>query len=150
MTTAATGRAAALIPLALSLALALAACGSDNGGTGGTGGGGSGRTIDVALTDAGCEPAKLDLRAGAVTFKVTNKGSDKVTEFEVTDGDRILGEVENVTAGLERSFSLNRMECPGGSTASQGTLTVSGAAAAGTDDADLRAAAERYRAYVED
>jgi iron uptake system component EfeO len=45
--------------------VALAACGSDNGG-------------------------------GAVTFKVTNKGTDKVTELEVTGGDRILGEVENL------------------------------------------------------
>jgi iron uptake system component EfeO len=156
MTTAATGRAAALMSLALSLTLALAACGSDSDG-GGAGDGESGRAIDIALTDAGCEPAKLDLQAGAVTFRVTNKGTDKVTEFEVTDGDRILGEVENVTAGLERSFSLNLtagsygLKCPGGSSASQGTLTVSGAAAAGaTSDADLQAAAERYRGYVQD
>jgi iron uptake system component EfeO len=155
MKTAVTGRATALTSLALSLGLALAACGSDDDGA--SGGGASGRTVDVALTDAGCDPAKLDLPAGAVTFKVTNKGTDKVSEFEVTDGDRILGEVENVTAGLERSFSLNLtagsygMKCPGGGSASQGTLTVSGArAAGGSGDADLAAAAERYRGYVED
>jgi iron uptake system component EfeO len=152
MNTPTTGRTAALAPLALTLALALAACGSDKGGGGA--GGGSARTVEVALTDAGCDPAKLDLPAGAVTFKVTNKGTDKVSEFEITDGDRILGEVENVTAGLERNFSLNLtsgsygMKCPGGSSASEGTLTVSGQGTAATGAADLTAAAERYRAYV--
>ena len=149
MTTPTTGRVAALTSLALSLALA--ACGSGNGG------GGSARTVDVTLTDAGCQPAKLDLPAGAVTFKVTNDGTDRVSEFEVTDGDRILGEVENVTAGLERSFSLNlaagtyTLRCPGGSSASEGTLTVTGKGAAATavTDAELTAAAARYRGYIE-
>jgi iron uptake system component EfeO len=155
MTTAAPGRVAALSSLALSLALAVAACSGDKGG--GSGGGGSARTVDVALTDAGCEPAKLDLPAGAVTFKVTNKGTDKVSEFEILDGDRILGEVENVAAGLERSFSLNltagsyAMKCPGGASAPEGTLTVSGdRAAGGGGDADLVAAATRYRGYLSD
>jgi iron uptake system EfeUOB component EfeO/EfeM len=151
MKTAARGRAATLASLGLSLALAACGSGNDNGG------GGSARSVDVALTDEGCDPAKLNRPAGPVTFKVTNKGTDKVTEFEVTDGDRILGEVENVTAGLERSFSLNltagsyTIKCPGGSGASQGTLTVSGDRAAGAGgDADLVAAAERYQGYVED
>jgi iron uptake system component EfeO len=148
-----TGRAAALTSLALTLMVGLAACDSKKqDGAGGAGG----RTVEVALTDAGCEPAKLELAAGAVTFKVSNKGTDKVTEFEVTDGNRILGEVENVTAGLERSFSLDLasgnylLQCPGGSSAARGTLTVTESSAArATADADLRAAAERYRQYVQ-
>ncbi len=81
------GRAAALVLLALTLGTAVAACGSD-----GDGGASGARTVEVALTDAGCEPAKLDLPAGAVTFKVTNKGTSKVSEFEVKQGDRILGD----------------------------------------------------------
>jgi iron uptake system component EfeO len=127
------GRTAARAFFAVAFGLALAACGSD----GDSGGGGStARTVEVALTDAGCEPAKLELPAGATTFKVTNKGTGKVSEFEVKDGARILGEVENVTAGLERSFSLNlkpgtyTLECPGGGAGAEGTLTV-GAAAGG-------------------
>jgi iron uptake system component EfeO len=147
------GRAAAPAFLALSLALTLAACGSD----GDSGGGSGARTVEVALTDAGCEPAKLALPAGATTFKVTNKGTDKVSEFEVKDGERILGEVENVTAGLERSFSLNLkpgtyvLECPGGGTASEGTLTLSAGAGAvgGNASAEVAAAQGRYRQYVE-
>jgi len=142
------GRTAAPALLALTFGMALTACGSD--GEGGTGEGTSGpRTVEVALTDAGCEPAKLALPAGATTFKVTNKGTDKVSEFEVKSGERILGEVENVTAGLERSFSLNlkpgayALECPGGAAASEGTLTVSASDSAmgGRASAEVAAAA---------
>ncbi len=132
------GRAAAPTLLALGLALTMAACGPSSGGAGsgsdagsGSGdGGGGARTVDVALTDAGCEPARLDLPAGATTFRVTNRGTDKVSEFEITGGGRTLGEAEDVTAGLERSFSLNlapgtyELKCPGGAGAAEGTLTV--------------------------
>jgi len=150
-----TGRAAALTSLALTLMVGLAACDSKEKNGGAAPGGPGTRTVEVALTDAGCEPAKLELAAGAVTFKVSNKGTDKVTEFEVTDGNRILGEVENVTAGLERSFSLDLesgnylLQCPGGSSAARGTLTVTESSAAPAADVDLRAAAERYRQYVQ-
>ena len=148
------GRVAAPALLALTLGLATAACGSDSDG--GQASGSGARTVEVALTDAGCEPAKLDLQAGPTTFKVTNKGTSKVSEFEVKQGDRILGEVENVTAGLERTFSLNLKQgsyvllCPGGTGAAEGTLTVgAGAAAAGQAGAEVAAAAGRYRAYVQ-
>jgi iron uptake system component EfeO len=142
----------------LTLGVALAACSSNDEGKRGQGGASGGRTVEVALTDAGCEPAKLDLAAGATTFKVTNKGTDKVSEFEVKQGERILGEVENVTAGLERSFSLNLrpgtyvLVCPGGSGAAEGTLTVAAGAGAGSQasaSAEVAAAATRYRRYVE-
>ncbi len=150
------GRAAAPALLALTLGLASAACGSDDDGAAGGDASGA-RTVEVALTDAGCEPAKLDLQAGATTFKVTNKGTGRVSEFEVKQGDRILGEVENVSAGLERSFSLNLKQgtyvlaCPGGTSAAEGTLTVgaAGAAAGGQAAAELTAAADRYRTYVQ-
>jgi hypothetical protein len=53
MTTPTTGRAAALTSLALSLTLAVAACGSDDGGGGA--GGGSARKLAQAI-DALAEP----------------------------------------------------------------------------------------------
>ncbi|HZD01303.1 MAG TPA: cupredoxin domain-containing protein [Actinomycetes bacterium] len=148
------GRTAAPALLALTFGLALTACGSD--GDSGSGGDSSGaRTVEVALTDAGCEPVRLDLPEGTTTFKVTNKGTDKVSEFEVKSGERILGEVENVTAGLERSFSLNLkpgtyvLECPGGGTGAEGTLTVSaGVVGSGRASAVVATAAERYRRYL--
>jgi iron uptake system component EfeO len=148
------GRAAALVLLALTLGVTVAACGSGSGGGGAAGA----RTVEVALTDAGCEPAKLDLPAGAVTFEVTNKGTSKVSELEVKKADRILGEVENVTAGLKRSFSLDlepgtyELECPGGVGAATGTLTVAAGGDAGgqasAEAAEVAASAERYRGYV--
>jgi iron uptake system component EfeO len=140
----------------LTLGVTLAACGSNDEGKSGQGAASGGRTVEVALTDAGCEPAKLELAAGATTFKVTNKGTDKVSEFEVKQGERILGEVENVTAGLERSFSLNLrpgsyvLECPGGSGAAEGALTVAAGAGSGAEaSAEVAASATRYRRYVE-
>lgn len=82
--------AAALLPLA-----ALAACGSgDDSAAGGP--------IKVNASDSSCEVARSDAKTGKVTFEVTNSGS-KVTEFYLyAKGDRIMGEVENITPGLTR------------------------------------------------
>ena len=96
--------------------------------------GGGGRTVNVAITDEGCAPATLKLASGAATFVVTNKGSSKVTEYEVVQGDRALAEVENVTDGLTKRFSLTlqpgryELRCTGGSN-ENASLTVSGARA---------------------
>ena len=62
--------------------------------------------MNVKLTDAGCAPAKLALDAGRTTFKVTNAGTGKVSELEILKGARILGEKENLVAGLSGSFTL--------------------------------------------
>ncbi len=81
-----------------------------------------------------------------------------MTEFEVKDGDHILGEKENVVAGVGGSFSLYlepgtyTLACPGGTAASEGTLTVEGASSsaspsASTTSADTAVAA--YRVYIE-
>jgi hypothetical protein len=67
------GRPAALAPLALILGAALTACGSDGKEADNAGSGSGDRKVEVALTDAGCEPAKLQLAAGAVTFNVTKR-----------------------------------------------------------------------------
>jgi iron uptake system component EfeO len=90
----------------------------------------SDRTVEVAVTDAGCDPAKLSVPAGTTTFRVTNRGADKVHEWEVLDGKKILGEKENLTDGLSASVTLTLKEgtyellCPGGTKDSHGTLTV--------------------------
>ena len=52
--------------------------------------------LTVEATDSKCSVSQTELKAGPSTFKVTNRGS-KVTEFYVyAEGDRIMGEVENV------------------------------------------------------
>lgn len=90
----------------------------------------SAQTVVITLTDAGCDPKDLTLKAGPVTFKVTNGGSGAVTEFEILgESDKVLGEIENITPGIEREFSMTLEPgsfvtyCPGGDT-ERGALTV--------------------------
>jgi iron uptake system component EfeO len=115
---------------------------------------GAHKTVNVALTDAGCEPASLRLASGPTTFAVTNKGSSKVTEAEVVQGDRALAEAENVTSGLSGSFSLTlqpgryELRCPGG-TRESATLVVSGRRARTALDPALQRGVDGYRAYLE-
>lgn len=61
--------------------------------------------IAVDITDDTCDVAVDTAPAGAVTFSLTNHGSD-VNEFEILADDklRIVGEKENVTPGQEVEF----------------------------------------------
>jgi iron uptake system component EfeO len=89
------------------------------------------KTMSFELTDAGCVPNTAKASAGPVTFEVENAGTSQVTEFEVLDGETVLGEQENLSDGLSGSFSLTleqgeyTLYCPGGDD-EKGTLTVSG------------------------
>jgi iron uptake system component EfeO len=143
------GRAVAAALTAVAL---LAGCWSDKKADGG--GTATVRTIEVTLTDNGCEPASLSATAGPTTFHVTNDGAAGVTEFEVLSGDKILGEVENIAPGLDRSFSITLQEgsfvtyCPGGAK-EKGTLEVAKGGTGSTGDAAARAAAvTTYLSYV--
>jgi iron uptake system component EfeO len=88
------------------------------------------RQVHVSIGDAGCAPQAIQLPARPATFIVTNSGSATVLEYEIGQADRVIGEVENVVPGVERSFTLNlkpgayRLSCPGGTTPATGILTV--------------------------
>lgn len=141
-------RQAATASLLLVAIVVLAACGGADTPDGA-------KKVAVKLTDAGCEPGSLKLTAGPTVFEVTNAGTSKVSEFEVLDGSRILGEKENLISGLSGSFSLNlkpgsyTIACPGGTQSASGTLEVGGAAVAGSDDPLLAAATKSYQSYVQ-
>jgi len=83
------------------------------------------------LTDAGCVPHAAKARSGPIVFSVENGGTSKVSEFEVLDGEKILGEKENLAEGLSGSFTLSldpgryTLYCPGGEN-ERGTLTIAG------------------------
>jgi FTR1 family protein len=115
---------------------------------------GAHKTVSIALTDAGCEPASLRLASGPTTFEVINKRSSKVTEAEVVQGDRALAEAENVTSGLSGSFSLTlqpgryELRCPGG-TRESAALVVSGRRAQTALDPALQRGVDGYRDYLE-
>jgi len=112
------------------------------------------KTIEVKLTDAGCSPAAIKLEAGRTTFKVTNAGTGRVSELEVLSGARILGEKENLVAGLSGSFTLDlqpgqyTLSCPGGTTDAAGVVTVGGQAAEAATDPLLQGAVTGYQRYV--
>jgi iron uptake system component EfeO len=138
-----------------AVAVALTACGSSNKTTAG---GSDVRKVPFTLTDAGCDPAHLELPAGAATFEVKNDGADAVTEMEIQKDGRILGEVENITPGLTGSFSITLQPgtyetvCPNGKSAAKGDLVVSGTSVSTTTAPAGTAAATAvsdYRKYVE-
>lgn len=113
--------------------------------------------VTLALSDGGCAPQPATVPAGPVTFTVTNAGTAAVTEGEIQQGNRILGEKENVTAGISQDFSLRldpgtySIYCPG---AAQDTYTFTvtgqGGQAPGTQsgDASLTTATAQYKQYV--
>jgi iron uptake system component EfeO len=115
---------------------------------------GAGRTVNVSISDAGCEPATLRLGSGPTTFVVTNKGSSKVTEYEVMKGDRALAEVENVTSGLTGRFSLTlqpgryTLRCTGAAN-ENASLTVTGARASAALAPALQHGVDGYRVFLE-
>lgn len=89
------------------------------------------KKLSFELTDAGCLPHAAEAPAGPITFEIKNVGTAAVTEFEVLDGEKILGEKEDLSEGLSGSFSLTlekgtyTLKCTGGSR-EEGVLTVTG------------------------
>jgi iron uptake system component EfeO len=145
------------VGLFVAAAVTVAGCGS-NGGNGSGSGSGSQQMLAVSLTDAGCSPAKLKARTGSITFNVTNGGTGKVSELELKDEKGvILGERENIVAGISGSFTLNLqpgryvLNCPNGDTEDNGVLAVTGrpgAATAAKPSPLLTKATNGYHAYV--
>ncbi len=116
-----------LVVLALGTA-ALAACNSDTNSEGDP----EAATVEVTFTSKGC-PETLEAPAGKVNFQATNDGAANVTEFEILDGDKILGEAENITPGLTKTFTVGleggreyETYCPNGTEREKGTLVVTG------------------------
>jgi len=132
--------------------VSLAACASDPSETKAASG-----ALTVKATDSDCTVSASKLDAGPSTFKVTNAGS-KVTEFYVyADGDRIMGEVENVGPGLTRNLIVDLPKgtyegaCKPGMIGDgiRQTLTVTGESATPLSDSEeLKAAADSYARYV--
>jgi iron uptake system component EfeO len=112
--------------------------------------------IEVIASDDACEVAVSEAQAGTVTFQVKNEGS-KVTEFYVyAEGNRVMGEVENITPGLTRELIVElaadeyETACKPGMTGDgiRSAFTVTGEAANLTEDEALQAAVDSYKEYV--
>ena len=151
-----TSRAAALAALSAAVVTLTSACGSDAVVAGQATVAGAPK-VTVSLTDDGCVPSPATVPAGPTNFEMRNAGAGAVTEAEVMQGDRILGEKENLTPGLSGTFSLRLTKgtytvyCPNART-ERSTLTVTAAATpapGNTAEAELTRAVRAYRSYVE-
>jgi iron uptake system component EfeO len=146
---------------------ALTACGSGSSSESAQGqpsGGSSGNGVTevaVTLTASGgsdtCALSKSSVAAGPVTFTVDNQSATGITEVELLQDERILGEKENLAPGLQPvSFTVTlgggsyKVYCPGGSP-EMTALTVTGQAVqqGGTTQALLRSGAKEYATYAD-
>jgi iron uptake system component EfeO len=84
----------------------LAGC-TDNTQSAGAAASANPRALTVQSTDSECKLSAASAPSGTLTFAVTNGGS-KVTEFYLygEDGQRIVGEVENIGPGITRELVL--------------------------------------------
>ncbi|WP_163508945.1 iron uptake system protein EfeO [Fodinicola acaciae] len=142
----------ALAAVAVAGLALIAGCGGSPAATGGA----SSNKIKVTLTDDGCTPDRTTVPAGSYVFSITNQSATKSTEVELLDGERIMGEKENLTPGLSGEFTLAltagtySLYCPGAKTDTV-KFTVTGAAAGSKDQATaalLKTAVQQYAAYV--
>lgn len=138
-----------LIAVGIGLtALLISGCGNSDSSAKGA------KTLSFKLTDAGCDPHTATTPAGPTNFEVTNDGSASVTELEVLEGEKIVGEIENISEGLSGNFSLILekgryiLKCTGGSE-EEGALNVIGGGTAAKADPQAEAAVSHYRDYLE-
>jgi iron uptake system component EfeO len=117
--------------------------------------------VEVMLTGGGgsdsCTLSADSVAAGPVTFTVDNQSATGITEVELLQGERILGEKENLAPGLNPvSFTVTlgggsyQVYCPGASPEMTG-FTVTGRALqqGGTTQALLRRGAKEYATYAD-
>jgi iron uptake system component EfeO len=113
--------------------------------------------ITVNATDTTCELSKTEAGTGATTFVITNNGT-KVTEFYVYgEGERVMGEVENISPGLQRKLVVNigqsgkyQTACKPGMVGEgiRGDFTVTGEAVTTGAEGQFQQASQNYKQYV--
>jgi iron uptake system component EfeO len=139
--------------LGLAVLLATAACGGSDR-TAPTSGKGP---IAVEASDTACTVERTEAAAGTIEFTVRNTGSE-VNEFYLYgEGDQIVGEVENLTPGLTRTFHVDvstpgtyQTACKPGMKGKgiRAPFTVTGATTSQAPDAAMAAAVTDYQAFV--
>jgi hypothetical protein len=114
--------------------------------------------VPITVTAKGCEPTELTVKAGSVTFLITNR-SNRALEWEILKGVMIVDERENIAPGFKQRL-ITRLE-PGEYAVTcgllsnpRGKLTVlnaGGGTAAGTAKpgvAELIGVAAEYRVWL--
>ncbi len=124
------------------------ALGQTNATAGGPG------AIKITLTNAGCDPAKVDVAAGKTTFNIKNE-SKRAVEWEILKGVRVVAERENILPGFAQTLTVTleagayAMTC-GLRSNPKGILTVAEAdeAPAQPSPMDLVGPIAEYKVYV--
>jgi iron uptake system component EfeO len=143
---------------AVLAALALAGCqAKESASTSAEEGSDAPAEITVEASDDACALSGTEGKTGSNTFVITNSGS-KVTEFYVYDeGERVMGEVENVSPGLERKLIVQLTEpgtyqtaCKPGMIGDgiRGDYTVTGDTVTIDTEGKFKEAADNYKRYV--
>ncbi|CRZ18451.1 iron uptake system protein EfeO [Mycolicibacterium neworleansense] len=128
---------------------------ADNGSANGDGSNGTQITVDASDTE--CKLSGTTATTGASTFVVTNTGN-KVTEFYVYgEGERVMGEVENISPGLKRQLIVQltqpgtyQTSCRPGMVGEgiRGNFEVTGEAVKIDTEGKFKEAADSYKRYV--
>jgi iron uptake system component EfeO len=113
--------------------------------------------ITVTASDSACELSGTEASTGPSTFVITNNGN-KVTEFYVYgEGERVMGEVENISPGLQRKLIVQLAEpgtyqtaCKPGMVGDgiRGDFKVTGDAVKVDEAGKFKEASESYKRYV--
>ncbi|MDT5160713.1 MAG: iron uptake system component EfeO [Mycobacterium sp.] len=113
--------------------------------------------ITVTASDTACELSGTEATTGPSTFVITNNGN-KVTEFYVYgEGERVMGEVENISPGLRRKLSVQLSEpgtyqtaCKPGMVGDgiRGDFKVTGESVKVDEAGKFKEASDSYKRYV--
>jgi iron uptake system component EfeO len=113
--------------------------------------------ITVTASDTACELSDTEVTTGPSTFVITNNGN-RVTEFYVYgDGERVMGEVENISPGLQRKLVVQLSEpgtyqtaCKPGMVGDglRADFKVSGDSVKVDDEGKFKDASDNYKRYV--
>ena len=151
-----TAKAAAATAAAILAGLSLAACTAKES-TDSADGAKSATEVKVTASDDACELSSTEGTTGANTFLVTNNGN-KVTEFYVYgEGERVMGEVENISPGLNRKLIVQLSEpgtyqlaCKPGMVGDgiRSEFTVTGDAVEVDTEGKFKEAADSYKRYI--
>ncbi|BBX31436.1 hypothetical protein MMAG44476_26219 [Mycolicibacterium mageritense DSM 44476 = CIP 104973] len=123
----------------------------------GADGGEKAAQITVDASDTECKLSGTTAVTGPSTFVVTNNGN-KVTEFYVYgEGERVMGEVENISPGLKRQLIVQltqpgtyQTSCRPGMVGEgiRGDFEVTGEAVQVDTEGKFKEAADNYKRYV--
>lgn len=152
-----TTKAGVAATAALLAALSLTSCQAKESSGAGSDKGGAAKEVTVTASDTACELSATEGATGANTFVITNNGN-KVTEFYVYgEGERVMGEVENISPGLNRKLIVQLTEpgtyqtaCKPGMVGDgiRGDYKVTGDSVQIDTEGKFKEAADSYKRYV--